>query len=150
MSTFLANQAKIIANGAPRVVHNDERLEEHTNTLFRLTAVDNTSPSELEAIELLANRIVVECRLPASVSLDNLCRTLLRCSLLPAIGIALFLFTPGTAVIAETGWVVPASPAHISSRIQGSRSMTTGTPDTHVIRDDSPSNGLCNFVFWFA
>jgi HTH-type transcriptional regulator / antitoxin HigA len=53
MSTFLANQAKIIAEGAPGVEHNDERLEEHTNALFRLTAVDNTSPSELEAIELL-------------------------------------------------------------------------------------------------
>lgn len=57
MSTFLANQAKIIAEGAPRVVHNDERLEEHTNALFRLTAVDNTSPSELEAIELLTSLV---------------------------------------------------------------------------------------------
>jgi HTH-type transcriptional regulator / antitoxin HigA len=53
MRTFLANQAKKIADGAPRVVHNDERLEENTNALFRLTALDNTSPSELEAIELL-------------------------------------------------------------------------------------------------
>jgi HTH-type transcriptional regulator/antitoxin HigA len=53
MSTSLANQAKIIAEGAPRVVQNDERLEEHTNAVFRLTAVDNTPPSELEAIELL-------------------------------------------------------------------------------------------------
>jgi hypothetical protein len=57
MSTFLANQAEIIAEGAPRVVHNGERLEEHTNALFRLTAVDNTSPSELEAIELLTSLV---------------------------------------------------------------------------------------------
>jgi HTH-type transcriptional regulator / antitoxin HigA len=53
MSKLLANQAKIIAEGATRIIHNDERLEEHTNALFRLTALDNTSPSELEAIELL-------------------------------------------------------------------------------------------------
>ena len=53
MSRFLVNKAELIADSAPRVAHNDERLEEHTNALFRLTALDNTSPSELEAIELL-------------------------------------------------------------------------------------------------
>jgi hypothetical protein len=61
MSTFLANQAKIIAEGAPRVVQNDERPEEHTYALFRLTAVDNTPPSELEAIELLRSRRLRSC-----------------------------------------------------------------------------------------
>lgn len=57
MSTFLANQAKDNRRGAPRVVHNDERLKEPTDTLFRLTAVDNTSPSELAAIELLTSLV---------------------------------------------------------------------------------------------
>ena len=52
MSTLLANQARIIAEGAHRVIRNDERLEDHTNARFRLTALDNTSPSELEAIKL--------------------------------------------------------------------------------------------------
>jgi HTH-type transcriptional regulator/antitoxin HigA len=31
MSTLLANPAKMIAKGAPRVIHNDEKLEEYTN-----------------------------------------------------------------------------------------------------------------------
>jgi len=53
MSTLLANPAKMIAKGASRVIHNDEKLEEYTNALFRLTALEGPSPSELEAIELL-------------------------------------------------------------------------------------------------
>ena len=53
-STLLANPAKMIAKGAPHVIHNDEELEAYTNALFRLTALENPSPSELEAIELLS------------------------------------------------------------------------------------------------
>ncbi len=43
----------MIATGAPHVIHNDEELEAYTNALFRLTALENPSPPELEAIELL-------------------------------------------------------------------------------------------------
>src|ERR1700675_3936246 len=53
MSTVLANPAKMIAKGAPRVIHNDAELEAYTEALFQLTALDNPSPSQEEAIELL-------------------------------------------------------------------------------------------------
>src|SRR5208337_1638681 len=39
--------------GAPRVIRNEEELEEYTDALFRLTALENPSPSELDAIDLL-------------------------------------------------------------------------------------------------
>ncbi len=53
MSTALANPAKMIAHGAPRLIHNDAELEMYTDALFRLTALENPSRSEVEAIELL-------------------------------------------------------------------------------------------------
>jgi HTH-type transcriptional regulator/antitoxin HigA len=53
MSTSLANPAEMIARGAPRVIHNDAELEAYTNALFQLTALENPSRSEVEAIELL-------------------------------------------------------------------------------------------------
>lgn len=53
MSTALANPAKMIARGAPRVIHNDDELEEYTAALFRLTALENPSADEIEAIQLL-------------------------------------------------------------------------------------------------
>ena len=53
MTIALANPAKMIAKGAPRVIHNDEELEAYTNALFRLTALENPSRAEQEAIELL-------------------------------------------------------------------------------------------------
>jgi len=53
MSTVLANPAKMIADGAPRVIHNDQELEAYTDALFQLTALENPSRSEREAIELL-------------------------------------------------------------------------------------------------
>jgi HTH-type transcriptional regulator / antitoxin HigA len=53
MSTVLANPAKMIAHGAPHVIHNDAELEVYTDALFRLTALENPSSSEIEAIELL-------------------------------------------------------------------------------------------------
>ena len=34
MSTVLANPAKMIARGAPRVIHNDEELAAYTAALF--------------------------------------------------------------------------------------------------------------------
>ena len=53
MSTVLANPAEMIAQGAPRVIHNDQELEEYAGALFQLTAQENPSPAEQEAIELL-------------------------------------------------------------------------------------------------
>jgi len=53
MSTVLANPAQMIAHGAPRVIHNDAELEEYTNNLFQLTALEKPSAWEAEAIELL-------------------------------------------------------------------------------------------------
>ena len=53
MSTVLANPAEMIAHGAPRVIHNDAELEMYTDALFRLTALESPSGSEVEAIELL-------------------------------------------------------------------------------------------------
>jgi HTH-type transcriptional regulator/antitoxin HigA len=53
MSTVLADPAKMIARGAPHIIHNDAELEMYTDALFRLTALENPSSSEVEAIELL-------------------------------------------------------------------------------------------------
>ena len=53
MSTVLANPAEMIAHGAPRVIHNDAELEMYSDALFRLTALEDPSRPELEAIELL-------------------------------------------------------------------------------------------------
>jgi len=53
MSTVLANPAEMIARGAPHVIHNDDELEAYTEALFQLTALENPSSDELEAIELL-------------------------------------------------------------------------------------------------
>jgi len=53
MSTVLANPAEMIAHGAPRVIHNDAELEAYSEALFQLTALQNPSAPEVEAIELL-------------------------------------------------------------------------------------------------
>jgi HTH-type transcriptional regulator / antitoxin HigA len=47
------NPAKMIRQGAPHIIRNDEELEAYTEVLFKLTALENTSDSEDEAIELL-------------------------------------------------------------------------------------------------
>src|ERR1700721_2794285 len=52
-TTLLGNPAKMIAKGAPHVIHNDEELQAYTDALFQLTALENPSRSEREAIELL-------------------------------------------------------------------------------------------------
>lgn len=53
MSAVLADPVEMIAHGAPRVIHNDAELEAYTDALFRLTALENPSRDEVEAIELL-------------------------------------------------------------------------------------------------
>src|SRR5580704_10932508 len=53
MTTVLVDPARMIAKGAPHVIHNDRELEAYTNALFQLTALENPCRSEAEAIELL-------------------------------------------------------------------------------------------------
>jgi HTH-type transcriptional regulator/antitoxin HigA len=53
MRRVLANPVEMIAQGAPRVIHNDRELAAYTEALFQLTALENPSPSEAQAIELL-------------------------------------------------------------------------------------------------
>jgi HTH-type transcriptional regulator/antitoxin HigA len=53
MSTVLANPTEMIRQGAPRLIHSDEELEEYTRTLFELTAKADPTPDEEEAIELM-------------------------------------------------------------------------------------------------
>src|SRR5215468_10482398 len=53
MTTVLGDPAKMIEKGAPRVIHNEKELELYSNALFRLTAIENPSRTEAEAIELL-------------------------------------------------------------------------------------------------
>jgi len=53
MTTVLADPAKMIEKGAPHVIHNEKELELYTHALFHLTAIENPSRTEAEAIELL-------------------------------------------------------------------------------------------------
>jgi HTH-type transcriptional regulator / antitoxin HigA len=53
MSTLLADPVKMIAKGAPHVIHNDRELEAYTNALVQLTALEKPSHPQVEAIELL-------------------------------------------------------------------------------------------------
>src|SRR5258708_20379666 len=48
----------MMAHAAPRLIHNDAELEMYTDALFRLTALERPSSSEVEGIELLT--LVVE------------------------------------------------------------------------------------------
>jgi HTH-type transcriptional regulator/antitoxin HigA len=50
----MANPVKMIAKGAPHIIHNDEELEAYTEALFNLTAKENPTSDEEEAIELLS------------------------------------------------------------------------------------------------
>jgi len=53
MSTTLANPTEMIRQGAPRLIHTDEELEEYTQALFALTAKPDPALEEEEAIELM-------------------------------------------------------------------------------------------------
>ena len=50
---ILGNPAKMIAKGAPHVIHNDKELEAYTEALFNLTVLENPTSDEEDAIELL-------------------------------------------------------------------------------------------------
>jgi HTH-type transcriptional regulator / antitoxin HigA len=59
MATILANPAEMIAKGAPRVIHNNEELAQYTAVLERLDSLENPSPEEIDAIELLT--LLITC-----------------------------------------------------------------------------------------
>ncbi len=54
MSTLLADLAETIAQGGPRVIHTDEDLAEYTEVLFHLTAIEEPTRDQIEAINLLS------------------------------------------------------------------------------------------------
>jgi HTH-type transcriptional regulator / antitoxin HigA len=54
MRTLLADPAETIAQGGPRVIHNDEELAEYTEVLFKLTALEEPTRDQIEAINLLS------------------------------------------------------------------------------------------------
>jgi HTH-type transcriptional regulator/antitoxin HigA len=58
----LANPVKMIAKGAPHVIHNDEELEAYAEALFKLTALENPSPAEMDAVELIQSPISAASR----------------------------------------------------------------------------------------
>lgn len=53
MRSALAKLPKMIQKGAPHLIRNDEELAEYTDELFKLTAKEETTPEEDEAIDLL-------------------------------------------------------------------------------------------------
>jgi HTH-type transcriptional regulator / antitoxin HigA len=53
MATVLANPVKMIEQGAPHLIRTQDQLEAYTKALFALTSLENPTPSEVEAIELL-------------------------------------------------------------------------------------------------
>ena len=53
MSAALANPVEMIERGAPRIIRNDQELERYTDALFELTALENPTATQVEAIELL-------------------------------------------------------------------------------------------------
>lgn len=54
MATLLANPARMIERGAPRVIHTDEELEAYTKALFALTSKEHPTRAQADAIELLS------------------------------------------------------------------------------------------------
>ncbi len=54
MSALLANPVEMIARGAPRIIHTDEELAEYTEALFHLTAIEEPTRDQIEAINLLS------------------------------------------------------------------------------------------------
>jgi HTH-type transcriptional regulator / antitoxin HigA len=52
-TVILADPTKAIENGAPHVIHSDKELKVYAQALFSLTALENPSDAQEEAIELL-------------------------------------------------------------------------------------------------
>ena len=51
--SVLADPVEMVRQGAPRVIRSDEELREYTEALFALTAKDDPTAAEAEAIDLL-------------------------------------------------------------------------------------------------
>lgn len=49
-----ANPVRMMEQGAPRIIRTDEELARYTRDLFELTAQDEPTDAELEAIDLLS------------------------------------------------------------------------------------------------
>jgi HTH-type transcriptional regulator/antitoxin HigA len=54
MSATLADPVRMIQMGAPHLISSDEDLESYTNALFDLTAKEEPTVDEIEAINLLS------------------------------------------------------------------------------------------------
>ncbi|MES2393659.1 MAG: helix-turn-helix domain-containing protein [Acidobacteriota bacterium] len=54
MKTKFANPVEMIRRGAPRLIRNDDELEHYTEALFELTAIEEPSAVEIDAINLLS------------------------------------------------------------------------------------------------
>lgn len=53
MATGLANPARMIERGAPRLIDSEEQLAAYTKALYRLTAEPRPTRAQVQAIELL-------------------------------------------------------------------------------------------------
>jgi HTH-type transcriptional regulator / antitoxin HigA len=53
MATVLANPAKMIERGAPHLIRSEEQLAAYTKALYKLTAEEQPTRAQVEAIELL-------------------------------------------------------------------------------------------------
>jgi HTH-type transcriptional regulator/antitoxin HigA len=53
MTTPLADPVEMIANGAPRIIHNEAELETYSEALFQLTSLKRPNRAQRAAIELL-------------------------------------------------------------------------------------------------
>lgn len=53
MATLLANPARMIERGAPRVIDSEEQLAAYTKALYGLTAEPRPTRAQVQAIELL-------------------------------------------------------------------------------------------------
>lgn len=50
----LADPVAMIEQGAPHIIHSDAELADYTAALMRLTSIEDPSPAEIDAIELLS------------------------------------------------------------------------------------------------
>jgi HTH-type transcriptional regulator/antitoxin HigA len=53
MATLLADPAKMMERGAPRLIRTERQLEAYTRALYRLTSEPQPTSAQVEAIELL-------------------------------------------------------------------------------------------------
>ena len=59
MKTTFADPVRMMELGAPRLIRTDEELERYTEALFQLTALEEPTVAEMEAINLLSSPVEV-------------------------------------------------------------------------------------------